>query len=203
MKIIKRYINKALHLFETVRVNTSEKVVYLTFDDAPEEGITQFVIDALNTYGAKATFFCRGDYAEAHPELLRLIKEQGHAVGNHTYAHIKGLDNSYSEYIANVEKADSILKTHLFRPPWGAITFRQFWTLRKKYKIVYWSLVSEDTLRERFNLGQALLKLKQATKPGDIVLFHCCKRHENETRKLLPLYLKWLSERGYQMEALH
>lgn len=201
--IIKRYINKALHLFEIVRIKIPEKKVFLTFDDGPEEGITEFVLGELKKYDAHATFFCRGDYANENMALLDLIKNEGHVIGNHTYSHIKGFDYSCKDYISDIEKANTILNSHLFRPPWGAITLHQFLNLRKKYKIVYWSLASDDTLREEYNHEGALSKLIAQTRSGDVVLFHCCKRHEKETRRLLPPYLKWLSEEKYSMSAIY
>lgn len=198
----KLLINKILHIAEIRRIKTNEKIVYLTFDDGPEEGITEFVLCQLAKYDFKATFFCKGINAEKHKEMLNRIIKEGHSVGNHTYNHIKGFDYRTNQYWNDVELADMILKTPLFRPPWGALTLLQFIKLRRKYKIVYWSLVSGDTLLDKFELKQNIERLKNCTRPGDIILFHCCKRHENETKQILPLYLHWLAEQGYKTELL-
>ena len=202
MKKLTQYINKALHLFEVMRIKTKEKVVYLTFDDGPEEGITEFVLDELTKYDFKATFFCRGDNAVRSPVLLERIKSEGHAVGNHTYSHIKGFDTPSGHYVEDVNRANEVLKTHLFRPPWGAVTLSQFLKLKRHYKIIYWSLMSGDTEGDKFVPEKAFNKLKNKTQKGDVVLFHFCKKHENETKQILPVYLQWLNDNGYISRAI-
>lgn len=201
MRKINLLINRFLHLFEICRIRTDEQVVYLTFDDGPEPEITEFVIDELRKHNAKATFFCRGDNAEKHPELMKLIKNDGHALGNHTYNHIKSFDCSTTEYIKDVERADDVLKTHLFRPPWGALTLSTYFRLRKKFKIVYWSLISGDATCERFNYKRSMERLK-TTQKGEVVLLHNCQRHADATRQLLPVYLDWLESQGYVLESM-
>lgn len=200
----KQLINKALHLIEIRRIKTKEKIVYLTFDDAPEGEITIFVLEQLAKYNAKATFFCRGDYAEKNPILLKKILDEGHSIGNHTYSHIHSLKVSDKDYINDVERANKVLKTHLFRPPWGVLSFFSYCKLVSKgYKIIYWSLVSGDTEKEKFNLMFSLNSMKNKTIPGDIVLFHSVLKHEKETRQILPLYLDWLYNNGYTSIALN
>ena len=195
-------INRVLHLFQVRRIGTKERIVFLTFDDGPESGITEFVLDELQKHAAKATFFCRGDNAVKYPELLERIEKEGHALGNHTYSHINGLQTTTSDYVADVERADAVVKTHLFRPPWGSISLSSYLRLCRKYKMVYWSLMSGDTALDMFDKQKSLSKLKSLTQKGDIVLFHCCKRHEKETRQLLPDYLDWLSAQGYRMDVM-
>lgn len=194
-------VNRMLHLFEIRRIKTNEKVVYLTFDDGPEPGITEFVLGELRKHNAKATFYCRGDNAEKHPELMKVIKNDGHALGNHTYSHIKSFDCSTTEYFEDVERANDVLKAHLFRPPWGALTLSTFIRLRKKYKIVYWSLISGDATCERFNYNRSMEMLK-TTRKGDVVLLHNCLRHADATRQLLPVYLDWLENQGFVLKSM-
>lgn len=203
MKKIDFVMNRVLHLLEVRRINTKEKVIFLTFDDGPEPGITEFVLDLLSKHNAKATFFCRGDNAEKNPMLLSRIITEGHKLGNHTYSHINSFNTPTHEYISDIIRADVFLKTHLFRPPWGSITVSAFVKLVRKYKIVYWSLMSGDTKLEQFDKKNDFSRLIQKTKIGDVVLFHCCKRHENETRQLLPDYLDWLENQGYCMLPLN
>ena len=197
MLIVKRIISKFLKRYEVKRILSEDNTVFLTFDDGPENSITEFVLDELDKYGFKATFFCRGDNAEKNIRLLELIKEKGHSIGNHTYSHIHAYTVSTSDYVKDVEQAETILNTPLFRPPWGSLTIGVFFYLKKKYKIIYWSLDSEDVGLNSFNYQQSLEKLKNNTKKGDIVLFHCCHRHEKETRILLPSYLEWLKENSF------
>lgn len=150
----------------------------------------------------KLLFFCRGDNAEKHHDLLDEIKKEGHTLGNHTYSHINSFYSTVSTYINDVEKADEILHTKLFRPPWGSMTIATYLKLIRKYKIVYWDLASGDTNLDKFKCEYSLSNLQQKTKNGSIVLFHCCIRHGKETRKLLPKYLDWLYKNGYNSEII-
>ena len=199
---LKFYINKALHLLEVMRVITNNKVVYLTFDDGPDPDITEFVLDALRRYDFEATFFCCGKNAELHPELLEKIKSEGHTIGNHTYSHIHGFETPAKVYVNDVQRANQILNAKYFRPPHGAVTLGEFIRLFCKYRIVYWNQPSGDHMESSFDLCENLIRLKKTTQKGDVVLFHFCHRHENETRQLLPLYLEWLESEGYKSIAL-
>lgn len=168
--------------------------IYLTFDDGPEPGITEFILDELKKYNAKAIFFCKGENCIKYPELYKRIIEEGHSVANHTFSHINGWNTPHKDYIKDVEKCEESTKSHLFRPPWGKLTFKQYWRLSKKYRIVLWDIASGDTGLAHFNLEESLQSLKMNTCNGKIVLFHFCKRHENETKQILPLYLQFLNE---------
>lgn len=77
MEIINKIINRFLKKFQISRIDTPEKVIYLTFDDGPEPVICEFVLEELSKYGFTATFFCRGDNAEKNPLLLRKIVDMG------------------------------------------------------------------------------------------------------------------------------
>lgn len=107
-----------------------EKVLYLTFDDGPEPGITNFILDQLDMYHAEATFFCCGRNCQKYPELLNKIIAKGHTVGNHTYNHINGSKTAPSEYVKDVENTDQHVDSVLFRPPWGLITFKEAYRFR-------------------------------------------------------------------------
>lgn len=205
--VIKNYIARAQNLIlkkcsYISHIPVGEKIVYLTFDDGPEEGITEFIINELGKYNFKATFFCRGDNAEKNPELLTSLKNERHGLGNHTYSHIHAYKEPATSYYSDVERADEVLHTKLFRPPHGSLTIRLWSLLRRKYNIIYWSLNSGDSDMEAFNYQRSMSNLKSNTKNGDIVLFHFCHRHEKETMRLLPEYLLWLHENGYKCEVV-
>lgn len=197
-------INKILHFFEVRRIDTKDRVVYLTFDDGPEPGINDFVLDQLAKHRFTATFFCRGDKAELYPDLLASIRQQGHSIGNHTYSHLSGIITSSSEYIEDVKKANALLNTNLFRPPRGFLRIRAFLyiVVILKMKIIHWSLSSNDYDLDAFDLDKSLNNLISNTRPGEVILFHSCQRHAEETKKLLPSYLIWLKEHGYQSLSL-
>lgn len=191
-----------MRIWFTQVVNTPDKSVFLTFDDGPEPGITEFVLDELKSYGFKATFFCRGDNAEKYPELLERIKSGGHTIANHSYSHIHSFDMSGKEFAEDVHRCDPVLNTNLLRPPHGSLRLSAWLRLRKEYKIFFWSLNSGDSDMESFNYERSITSLKNRTKPGDIVLFHFCHKHEKETRELLPVYLQWLKDNGYKSNRL-
>lgn len=197
-----KFFNYFLKKAQISSVNVSSSVVFLTFDDGPEPGIAEFVLDELGKYGYKATFFCRGDNAEKYPHLMERIRREQHAIGNHTFSHLHAYDSSTSEYIKDVMRADEVLHTTLMRPPHGSLTLRTWIKLRNRFSIFFWSLNSGDSDLKHFNFDRSISTLCSQTKPGDIVLFHFCHRHENETRKLLPAYLKWLYDNGYKSLAL-
>jgi peptidoglycan/xylan/chitin deacetylase (PgdA/CDA1 family) len=200
--MIKKVISKYLKRYEIKSIPSEGKVVYLTFDDGPEPGITEFVLEELKKYGFRGTFFCRGDNAENNPDLLSKLREEGHAIANHTYSHLHAYDAPANDYLADVEKADSILHTNLFRPPHGCLTLKTWLGLQKKFRIVYWAINSEDSANEKFNFQHAIGNLKSNTKSGDVVLFHFCHKHQKETQQLLPIYLKWLNDNGYNAEVI-
>lgn len=200
--LLKKIINRLLKKFQISRIPTKEKMVYLTFDDGPEPGICEFVLDELKKYGFKATFFCRGDNAEKYPDLLNRIKEEGHTIGNHTYSHLHAFCVEDKTYCNDVQKANRVLKTDLLRPPYGSLSFATWKKLHNDYKIVLWSISSNDSDLKEFMLQESIVFLTNNTHCGDIVLFHFCQKHENETRQILPLYCKWLFENKWISKGL-
>lgn len=188
------------HLKSKGRLKKSE--IYLTFDDGPEPDVTEFVLEELAKHGAKATFFCAGKNIEKYPELFKRIHNEGHSIGSHTYSHINAHRVSSRQYLDDVNRFDEQVNTPLFRPPWGALTLRTFFSLRKTKDIVLWHLSSNDFSLGKFDLQRDFEKLKKGTKGGQIVLFHFSQRHEKETRQILPLYLDWLSANDFKTKSL-
>ena len=113
-----------------------EKVAYLTFDDGPIPEITPWVLDLLDKYKIKATFFCVGDNVRKHPEVYAEVLRRGHRVGNHTFNHLQGIKTWTKDFVKNTELASEYIESNLFRPPHGHMRFPQYWALRKKYQIV-------------------------------------------------------------------
>ena len=183
------------------RGNTKEKVVYLTFDDGPIPGVTPWVLDLLDKYGIKATFFLVGDNVRKHPEEFRMIVERGHRVGNHTYNHIKGTSYKASSYITNVDKANELIQSDLFRPPHGWMGYYQYHTLRRRYRIIMWDLVTRD-YSKRLNGKQVFAKLRHYVRNGSIITFHDSLKSERNLKYALPRSIEWLQEQGYRFEVL-
>ncbi|NCB27964.1 MAG: polysaccharide deacetylase family protein, partial [Bacteroidia bacterium] len=119
----------------TWRVKTDSKLIYLTFDDGPVPEVTPQVLDILDEYGWKATFFCVGDNVRKYPEVYQEVLRRGHRVGNHSFNHIRGYRYSVEDYVANVQKASAYIESRLFRPPHGRITFSQIKALKEDYDI--------------------------------------------------------------------
>lgn len=126
------------------RMDKKVKAVYLTFDDGPIPEVTPWVLDLLDKYQIKATFFMVGDNVRKHPKEYQMVVERGHRIGNHTFNHIRGFEYLSKNYLANADKANEYLHTDLFRPPHGHMRWPQYWVLKHKYRIVMWDLVTRD-----------------------------------------------------------
>jgi len=178
------------------KVTTSKKEIYLTFDDGPVPEVTLWVLDILDRYNAKATFFMVGENAAKYPELVKEIQNRGHAIGNHSYNHIKGWKVSDNEYYGNIIKAEKNIPSPLFRPPHGQIRPRQARHLSKKYQIVMWTILSGDydpkkTPEECFH------NVKKNLKPGSIIVFHDSLKANKNMKTALEESLKFLVENGW------
>jgi peptidoglycan/xylan/chitin deacetylase (PgdA/CDA1 family) len=180
---------------------SKNKCVYLTFDDGPIPGVTPWVLDLLNQYDIRATFFCVGDNVRKHPAIFQLILDQGHRVGNHTFNHIQGIRFRTQKYIDNIKKANGYIHSHLFRPPHGHMRLPQTLLLRKQYKIIMWDVVSRDysphmTPNGVFNV------IKNYTRNGSIIVFHDSLKAETNMKEALPRSIEWLKQEGYEFKLL-
>jgi peptidoglycan/xylan/chitin deacetylase (PgdA/CDA1 family) len=175
--------------------------VFLTFDDGPTPGITEWILDELARHGAKATFFCLGRNVEAHPELYRRILAEGHTVGNHTYSHRKWWKTSASSYVADVEHASEFISGPLFRPPYGRLSPRQARLLGLRYRIVMWNIISRD-YAHRLSPEECLRNVTQHLREGDIVVFHDSLKAFRNMSYALPRVLDYLAENGMRSKAI-
>ena len=101
----------------TWSVKTSLREIFLTFDDGPIPEVTPLVLEILEKYKIRATFFCVGENVQKYPEIFEQITKAGHAVGNHTYHHFKAWKTDHETYLADVEHCSALVKSNLFRPP--------------------------------------------------------------------------------------
>ncbi|EPT34800.1 polysaccharide deacetylase family protein [Phocaeicola abscessus] len=181
------------------RMDKHVKAVYLTFDDGPIPEITPWVLDLLDRYRMKATFFLVGDNVRKHPEEYRMIVERGHRVGNHTYNHIQGLHYLSKHYLANVEKANELIHTDLFRPPHGFMRWTEYMILRNKYRMVMWDVVTRD-YSKRLDGAEVFEKVKKYVRNGSIITFHDSLKSERNMKYALPRSIDWLLEQGYEFK---
>lgn len=175
--------------------------VYLTFDDGPTPEVTEWILETLSKYGAKATFFCLGKNAEMHPDLFRQIVEQGHKIGNHTYSHQKGWGMSLERYLEDVEFGNAFLKSDLFRPPYGRITPSQARRLSQHYSLIMWDVLSRD-YSQWVSPRSCLRNVTKHVRGGSIVVFHDSRKSFRNLRYALPRTLQFLQEQGLRCVTL-
>lgn len=190
------------------KINTSEKIIYLTFDDGPIPGLTDFVLDELKKYDAKATFFCVGENILKHGEICQKIVEEGHLLGNHTFNHLKGWRTDDNDYFKNIDQCQRAIEKlqpsrtkPLFRPPYGQITKKQIAAIKANYQIIMWDILTYDYERKIAPPGR-LNKIIAKTSPGSIVVFHDNYKGEQNLRQLLPRFLEHFSENGFRFKKL-
>ena len=182
------------------RMDPNEKAVYLTFDDGPIPEITPWVLDLLDNYHIKATFFLVGDNVRKHPKEFQMILDRGHRVGNHTFNHIGGLRHLSYNYLENTNQADALIKSNLFRPPHGWMRWGQYMVLSHRYTIVMWDLVTRD-YSKRLNGRRGVGKVKKYVRNGSIITFHDSLKSEANLKYALPKAIEWLLEQGYEFKV--
>ena len=185
-------------------IPTSKQEIYLSFDDGPHPEHTVFVLDELKKLNAKATFFCIGKNVQAHPELYRRIVEEGHAVGNHTFDHLKGTSTPDAVYLENILKARQYIDSSLFRPPYGRVSgfiVKLLRTASYKMHTIMWTVLSGDfdaAVTEEQCLQNVLLN----TREGSIVVFHDSEKASSRMRFALPRVLEYFSQKGFVFKGI-
>lgn len=186
-------------------IDTTEKIIYLSFDDGPHPVATPFVLDVLKRYDAKATFFCIGKNVVQYPGIYRRILAEGHVTGNHTQHHLNGWKNSTGDYLADISEAAQHVSSSLFRPPYGRITQRQASGLKKAMhcpaKIVMWDVLSGD-FDSSLDADTCLSELKKNTGPGSIVVFHDSEKAFPLLSQTLPVLLEYFSGNGFSFKCI-
>ena len=174
-------------------------MVYLTFDDGPIPEATPFILDVLDRFDAKATFFMVGDNAVKYPHLVEEVRLRGHGIGNHTFNHISGARHSPWTYLANIKKAGDVLgNTNLFRPPHGWIGMVQYRVLRYiGIKVVMWDVVTRDYSR-LLTADDVVNNVKRYTRNGSIITLHDSLKSIDKLKHALPEILAWLRQEGYE-----
>ena len=178
------------------------KTIYLTFDDGPTPEVTEFVLEQLDKFNAKATFFCIGKNVKCHHRLYERILEDGHAVGNHTFNHLNGFLTKKNEYVENVQHAAAHIHSNLFRPPYGKIKSSQAKTLLKQgYRIIMWNVLSGD-FDKNITPEKCLQNVIENTSNGSIVVMHDSVKAKEKIYYSLPRILAHFSEKGYEFKGI-
>lgn len=183
------------------RMDAGEKNIYLTFDDGPTPDVTEWVLATLETWHAKATFFCIGKNVVSNEALFQKVKLAGHSIGNHTFSHEKGWTCELTTYLKSAEACQQLVSSDYFRPPYGKMSIAQYLKLRKRYKIVMWDVLTYDydqTVPATYSLNQSISK----TRNGSIVVFHDSVKSFPKLKKMLPLYLHHFTQMGFVFKAL-
>ena len=178
-----------------------ERGVYLTFDDGPTPGITEWILATLKRHNAKATFFVLGKNVEKYPDLYEKILADGHRVGNHTYSHQKGYLMSLERYLEDIDFASYTVQSNLFRPPYARVTPSQLRAISQRYRIVMWSIISRDYNRKL--TGEMCLRgVLPHIKAGAIILFHDSEKSFANMSYALPKVLERITELGLKCKAI-
>ena len=178
-----------------------QSVVYLTFDDGPIPEVTPWVLDTLDRYDIKATFFMVGDNARRHPWLVEEIKKRGHSYGNHTMHHLQGLKVTKVRYMRDITEANKYIDSALFRPPHGLMRPSQAQAIKNRYNIVMYDLVTRD-YSYKLKGEEVLKNVKKYARNGSIIVFHDSLRAENNLKYALPRAIEWLKDNGYEFQPI-
>lgn len=201
-RILTNLISRFLPSSLLWKVDTTEKEVYLTFDDGPIPGLTPEILGILKHYGAKATFFCVGENVVRHPGIFREIVDAGHAVGNHSNHHVKGWSTCYKAYLADVAEASKYVDSKLYRPPYGLITPKQARALSASYRVVMWSVLTRD-FDQAVSREECLDIAVNGVRPGAIFVFHDNLKASEKVLFTLPRLLEYLKKEDYRTGLIH
>jgi len=185
-------------------IETDAKEIYLTFDDGPVPEATPWVLEQLEKYNAKATFFMVGDNIKKHNELFTTVVEHKHTVANHTFNHLNGWQTGSQVYSDNVGKAEELIgasSSQLFRPPHGRLKWSQYRDIKKNYKVVMWDVLSGD-FNNSLSAEKCLTRSIDATSTGSIIVFHDSAKTIEKLKYVLPRYLEHFAALDFTFKAL-
>lgn len=181
--------------------------IALTFDDGPVEN-TLKILEVLEKYHVKASFFCIGKNIEKHPEIFKLILERGHFIGNHTYSHTRLMGFlSTSRLVEEINKCDEVcqkkggITPKTFRPPFGIINPKTKRALEATgHRVIGWNVRSYDAIINSENL--VLKRILGKIKPGDVILMHDTNEQTVEILEQLLIFLRSNNYRPVRVDTL-
>lgn len=190
-------------------IDTTDKIVCITFDDGPHPIYTRQILDILDNYHIQATFFMIGQRMEKYPEVVEEVLQRGHLIANHTYTHPLNLSSLPAETVKQeIEAWEAVMRTYyrytppLFRPPRGRIGGSVLTiSTQKNYQTILWTVCADN--RQARTPEQMAARVKQGIKPGGIILLHDGMssirwKDVEATRLIIPM----LIEEGYHFVNL-
>jgi len=187
-------------------IPTSEKIIYLTFDDGPHPEITPWVLEQLNKYNALASFFCIGSHVKQYPNVYDEILNSGHATGNHTQHHLNGWKTATDEYLKDISQASHFIQSNLFRPPYGKIKMKQAKGIANALGVTKGKIIMWDVLNGDFDLSVSeegcLSNVLKNVLPGSVVVFHDSEKAFRNLKQVLPTVLETLQKQGYMFDKI-
>lgn len=177
--------------------------VYFTFDDGPTPEITDFVLECLAEYNAKATFFCIGKNVVDNTAIMHRIKSSGHSIGNHTMNHSNAWKMDFTSYKEDVEQCEEVfnqqqIKSIGFRPPYGRITRKMYLEMDN---VILWSVLTGD-YNSSLAPDNILKSILPYLKPGAIVVMHDSIKAFPRLKVILPAILAYCKEKNLVLSAL-
>ncbi len=195
---------KAMYPSYIWHIQEAEKIMYLTFDDGPHPTITTFVLQQLQQYNAKATFFCIGKNVVEQPIIYQQILNEGHTVGNHTQNHLNGWKINDASYLNNIELAAQHIQSNLFRPPYGRMKksqAKQLMLANANIKIIMWDVLSGD-FDIHLSPQKCFQNVTKYATSGSIVVFHDSEKAFERLQYALPKTLEYFSKLGFTFKSI-
>lgn len=196
------YFNKTPELLKPIYndlvwdIPTTEREIFITFDDGPVPDATTIALDILLDYEVKATFFCIGDNVRKHPEVFERVIAEGHGIGNHSLNHLNGWKYNDYSYVKNVLECARLVESKLFRPPYGKIKRSQAAALRKRFSVVMWDVISGD-FDHTVSMDKCVRNVTDNAVPGSIVVFHDSRKAMEKMAYALPRVIEYFRDEGY------
>ncbi len=191
------------------RVQTSEKVIALTFDDGPVPGKTEAILAILKNNNVKATFYLIGNEVEKYPEQTRQIINAGHELGNHSYSHFPMIFVSPAFIAQEIEKTDTLFRAlgyvekTTFRPPYGDKFFYLPKYLHDNHRTtVTWDVAPDDEPAVARNADNIKLYTLARVKPGSIIILHPMYDHKAPSLNAIEPIIKELQTKGYSFVTI-
>lgn len=175
--------------------------LFLTFDDGPIPELTPQILKILDEFDVKASFFCVGENVFKYPDLFNEIIKRGHTIGNHTFNHLNGWKTNNDEYLTNINKANVLIHSELFRPPYGKVRISQLNEIKKQYFTILWSVLSGD-FDINLSKEECLQNVKENTTDGAIIVFHDNIKSSERVLYTLPRFIEHFINKGFKFETI-